>query len=76
MRESTIGFNIKLEEWIVKEFSRDHDTFVPIDTQFLQSHQILSNSNKPQLHAKSKVGFKTSQIMNYIIEWCFLHKGV
>ena len=64
-----IGFNRKLEKWIVKEFKGDHNHLLvdAIDTQFLRSHWVVSNSDKAQVNVMHKVGVKTCQIMDYMV---------
>lgn len=65
-----IGFNKKLKKWIVKEFRGDYNHFLVdvIDTQFLWSHRAISNPDKTQVNAMRKVGVKTSQIIDYMVQ--------
>lgn len=59
-----------MEKWIIKEFggNHNHPLVDAIDTLILQSYCTISNPDKAQLHAMHKVGIKTSQIMDYIVQ--------
>ena len=65
-----IGVSRKLEMWIVIEFNGDHNHPLvdAIDTQFLRSHREVHDPNKAQLDTMHKVGVKTSQIMDYMVQ--------
>ena len=65
-----IGFNQKVGKWIVKEFKGEHNHPLvnAINTQFLWSLQSLSNPDKTQVDVMHKVGIKTTQIMNYMVQ--------
>ena len=73
-----IGLNQKLEKWIVKEFRREHNHPLvhTIDTQFLWSHWVVSNPDKAQVNAMRKVGVKTTQIMDYMVQESRGHEHV
>lgn len=66
----------KLEKWIVEEFRGDynHSLVDVIDTQFLRSHRAISNPDKAQINAMRKVGVKTSQIIDYMVQQLGVHE--
>ncbi|RVW23856.1 Protein FAR1-related sequence 5 [Vitis vinifera] len=73
-----IGLNRKDGKWIVKEFigKHNHNLVDAINTQFLQSHRIISNPDKAQIDVLRKVGVKTTQIMDYMVKQSGGHQHV
>ena len=65
-----IGVSRKLEMWIVKKFNgyHNHPMVDAIDTQFLRSHRKVHDPDKAQLDTMHRVGVKTSQIMDYMVQ--------
>ena len=65
-----IRLDRKVEKWIVKEFRGEHNHHLvdAIKTQFLWSHRIVSNPDKAQVDVMCKVGVKTTQIMDYMVQ--------
>eukprot|EP00261_Vitis_vinifera_P026023 XP_010659131.1 PREDICTED: protein FAR1-RELATED SEQUENCE 5-like [Vitis vinifera] len=73
-----VGLNRKDGKWIVKEFIGDHNHNLvdAINTQFLRSHQTISNPDKAQVDVLRKVGVKTTQIMDYMVKQSGGHEHV
>ena len=73
-----IGFNRKLEIWIIKQLRGYHNHHLVdiIDTQFLWSYKAICNPDKAQINAMRKVGLKTSQIIDYMVQQLGGHEHI